>query len=143
MFDRYDPRIDARDDARDGGRALSRGSRGAGDAQDVRDRYHGDVFTNGLDLPRGREREPVRDRDRAYEIDGGESRMLATVGAFRVASDSDLRDPREDVNACTAFLNAGSFFPSDPRPRVEDGGRNDGGPARSERSDAASELPNG
>jgi hypothetical protein len=26
---------------------------------------------------------------------------------------------------------------------VEDGGRNDGRPARSERSDAASELPNG
>ena len=97
MFDRYDPRGDGCDDARDGGRAVSRGSRGAGDSQTVRDQ--GEVFTKDLDLPRGRERELVRDRHRAYELDGDESRMLATVGAFRVASESDLRDPREPICA--------------------------------------------
>jgi hypothetical protein len=41
------------------------------------------VFTRDLDLPGGRERRPVRDRDRVYEIDGTESRMLGTIGAFR------------------------------------------------------------
>ncbi len=38
--------------------------------------------------------------DRLYEINGTESRMLATVGAFRVVSESDLHDGRE--NACRA-----------------------------------------
>ena len=51
-----------------------------------------DVFTRDLDLPRGREREIVRDRDREYALRGSESRTLATVGAFRVVSSRDLRD---------------------------------------------------
>lgn len=51
-----------------------------------------DVFTRNLDLPRGREREVVRDRDREYTLRGSESRTLATVGAFRVVSSRDLRD---------------------------------------------------
>ena len=51
-----------------------------------------DVFTRDLDLPRGREREIVRDRDREYTLRGSESRTLATVGAFRVVSSRDLRD---------------------------------------------------
>jgi hypothetical protein len=51
-----------------------------------------DVFTRGLDLPRGLEREIVRDRDREYTLRGSESRTLATVGAFRVVSSRDLRD---------------------------------------------------
>ena len=54
------------------------------------DREHGhdprDVFTRDLDLPRGREREIVRVRDREYALRGSESRTLATVGAFRVVS---------------------------------------------------------
>jgi hypothetical protein len=50
------------------------------------------VFTKALDLPRGRERRPVRERDRVYQIDGTESRMLATIGAFRVVAESDLFD---------------------------------------------------
>jgi hypothetical protein len=49
---------------------------------------HATVFTRDLDLPRGRNREQVRDRDRVYEIDGDESRALATVGAFRVVAES-------------------------------------------------------
>ena len=41
-------------------------------------------------------REHVRDRDRVYEIDGAESRALATIGAFRVVAESDLHDIRDD-----------------------------------------------
>jgi hypothetical protein len=52
-----------------------------------------DVFTRGLDLPRGRKREIVYDaRDREYTLRGSESRTLATVGAFRVVPARDLRD---------------------------------------------------
>jgi hypothetical protein len=52
----------------------------------------------------GRERQPVRERDRVYEIDGTESRMLATVGAFRVVSESDLHDGREDSRRAQRHL---------------------------------------
>jgi hypothetical protein len=51
------------------------------------------VFTRGLDLPRGRDREIVHDsRHREYMLRGSESRSLATVGAFRVVPARDLRD---------------------------------------------------
>jgi hypothetical protein len=43
-----------------------------------------------LDLPRGEERELVALRDRVYEVDGEDSRMLAAVGAFRVVPEHDL-----------------------------------------------------
>ena len=56
-----------------------------------------DVFTRSLDLPRGREREIVHDRDREYTLRGSESRTLATVGAFRVVSSRDLRDHLEPL----------------------------------------------
>ena len=53
------------------------------------------MFVEGLDLPRGLEREIVLDeRDRTYELNGEDSRTLATVGAFRVVAERDLRDPR-------------------------------------------------
>jgi hypothetical protein len=52
----------------------------------------GEVFTRGLNLPRGPERELVRDRQREYTLRGSETRTLATVGAFRVVSSRDLRD---------------------------------------------------
>ncbi len=44
-----------------------------------------------LDLPRGVERELVRDRDRDYRLRGSETRTLSIVGAFRVVSARDLR----------------------------------------------------
>ena len=97
MSDRYDPRSA---DDRDRGDSFdrSRGSRGGtSDRRHAGDRDPRDVFTRDLDLPSGRERRPVRERDRVYEIDGTESRMLATVGAFRVVCESDLRDGREDT----------------------------------------------
>jgi len=56
-----------------------------------------DVFMRDLDLPRGPERELVHDRDRDYTLNGSESRTLSTVGAFRVVSERDLRDPRDDA----------------------------------------------
>ena len=94
MWDRYDPRSDDGGD-RGGSWDRSCGSR-AGASERDRDEPSRDVFTRDLDLPRGREREQVRDRDRVYEIDGAESRSLATIGAFRVIAESDLNDLRDD-----------------------------------------------
>src|SRR5881409_2812562 len=74
-------------------------------SREPRDREHDvggldphDVFMRDLDLPRGPERELVHDRDRDYTLNGSELRTLSTVGAFRVVSECDLRDPREDVS---------------------------------------------
>ena len=97
MFDRYDPRDDLRDDSRDDGRDMSRGSRGGASAPDRPDRESRDPFTRDLDLPAGPEREHARDRDRVYDIDGSEARMLATVGAFRVVGERDLAALRDDA----------------------------------------------
>lgn len=58
----------------------------------MRDTNPREVFTRHLNLPRGQERELVRDRDREYTLRGSESRTLATAGAFRVVSSRDLRD---------------------------------------------------
>jgi DNA-binding MarR family transcriptional regulator len=95
MWDRYDPR----DGDRDRGSAWDRSLGGRGSTSD-RDRNEErdprDVFTQDLDLPRGSERRPVRERERVYEIDGTESCMLATIGAFRVVSETDLHDLRDD-----------------------------------------------
>jgi DNA-binding MarR family transcriptional regulator len=54
-----------------------------------------DVFVRDLDLPRGPDRELVHDRDRDYSLNGSDSRTLATIGAFRVVSERDLRDSRD------------------------------------------------
>jgi hypothetical protein len=77
------------DDGRD--RARDRDSREPG--RDPRD-----VFLDGLELPRGLEREVVLDRDHRYEINCEESRTLAATGAFRVVSERDLRDPRDPAS---------------------------------------------
>src|SRR6202171_1374489 len=81
------------DDAR--GRDENGGDRAR--AHDPREHGHDprDVFLDGLELPRGLEREVVLDRDDRYEINGEESRTLAVTGAFRVVSERDLRDPRD------------------------------------------------
>jgi DNA-binding PadR family transcriptional regulator len=93
MWDRYDPRDDDRDRSSAWDRSL--GSRGSASGRD-RDDHSRDVFTRDLDLPRGRDREQVHDRERVYEIDGAESRALATIGAFRVVAENDLHDIRDD-----------------------------------------------
>ena len=62
---------------------------------DVRDRDPvdpRDAFVDKLDLPRGLERELVRDRDREYTLRGSESRTLSLAGSFRVVSSRDLND---------------------------------------------------
>ena len=91
----YDPRSDCDGRDRDGGsRELSRGGRGGGDPRErERERVEPrEVFTRHVDLPRGREREHVRVRDRCHMLRGSESRTLASVGAFRVIRTDDLRD---------------------------------------------------
>jgi hypothetical protein len=98
MWDRYDPRS-LHDGDRDD---RSRG--GSGERDHAADRNPRDVFGKDLDLPRGRQRRPVRERDRVHEIDGTESRMLATVGAFRVVSESDLHDGRDDTRKAHRHL---------------------------------------
>ena len=95
MWDRYDPRsTDSRD--RGDSRDRSRGGRGGTSERDRHEQHDSrDVFTKDLDLPQGRQRELIRERERVYEINGAESRMLATVGAFRVVSERDLHDARD------------------------------------------------
>ena len=93
------------DDARELGRGPgdSRESTQSGhDSRDdarwpERERSHDprETFTRGLNLPRGRDRELVHDRDREYTLRGSETRTLATVGAFRVVSSRDLRDQHD------------------------------------------------
>src|SRR5205814_4150646 len=60
---------------------------------------------DGLELPRGLERELVQDeRENLYELNGEDARMLATIGAFRIVAEHDLddvrnssADPRDDT----------------------------------------------
>jgi len=56
------------------------------------------VFTQGLTLPRGEERERVEFRDRTYALNGSETRALATVGAFRVVDTADLKADERSRN---------------------------------------------
>jgi hypothetical protein len=86
MFDRYDPR---EDDGRSRGNSFERhrGLRGSSD----RDDDGRSAFGHHVDLPRGPDRELVRDRKRSYELNGQESEALATIGAFRLVH-ADLRD---------------------------------------------------
>jgi hypothetical protein len=83
-----DPRWDDTRDrpSRGRGGGLERDPRDA-DALDPRE-----VFAEGLDLPRGLDREPVSLGDEQYDLRGSEVRSLATVGAFRVVPIDDLRD---------------------------------------------------
>jgi len=80
MWDSLDPRAD---DPRE----LS-----PSDPRERHERDPRDVFTSGLDLPRGLERERVYVHEHEYELRGSEARALATIGAFRVVPASDLRD---------------------------------------------------
>jgi DNA-binding MarR family transcriptional regulator len=82
MWDSLDPRSD---DSRD---------REPSDPRDASSPDPRDVFTQGLDLPRGLERERVHVHAHDYELRGSEVRTLATVGAFRIVPVDDLRDER-------------------------------------------------
>jgi hypothetical protein len=94
---------------------LSRDSR-ADDRSDVIDRAperraadraptrSDDIAARGLSLPRGEEREPIEFRSRTYSLNGAETRILATVGAFRVLLPDDLKSsqdgPDDSRNGC-------------------------------------------
>jgi len=58
-----------------------------------------DVPSEGLALPRGDHREAVAHRDRVYHLRGSESRILETVGAFRVVPATDLAQGRSSTDA--------------------------------------------
>jgi hypothetical protein len=114
MLDRYDLRSVDERDGRDIG-DLSRGSRGGPSERDhVNDCDSRDVLTKNLDLPRTRERRPVRERDRVYEINGAESRMLATIGAFRIVAESDLHDRRDDTREAQRHLEREGLLRTSP-----------------------------
>lgn len=86
------------DDARPGRESPSRDrDREPRDLQDDRGVNPRDVLVRELDLPQGHQRDLVHGRDRDYTLNGSETRTLATVGAFRVVSERDVRDPREGV----------------------------------------------
>jgi hypothetical protein len=90
MFGSYDPRDD---DHRDGGKRWDhpRGNRGGRSEHDHNAVFDPrDVFVRAVDLPLGHDRELVRDRERTCKINGTDSRVLATDGAFRVVAESDL-----------------------------------------------------
>lgn len=80
-----DRHIDPRDDDRDRS-GLSRG----GNTNQVVGDDSDDVFSRGLILPRGPERELVRSLDNEYRLRGSDVRALATVGAFRVVDVQEL-----------------------------------------------------
>jgi hypothetical protein len=94
MLDRYDPRDDEPRDRCDS-QDRSWGSCGGGDRASGRDDEDG-VFARHVDLPRGPEREIVRERKRSYELNGRESAALATIAAFRVVQVSDVREMLDD-----------------------------------------------
>jgi len=54
------------------------------------------VFARHVDLPRGPEREIVRERKRSCELNGRESAALSTIAAFRVVQVSDVREMLDD-----------------------------------------------
>lgn len=104
------PGSSAQDDhSEDDARNRDDDSRGLERDRDSRDREEGldprDVFMRDLDLPRGLDREIVHDtRDREYTLRGSESRILSTVGAFRVVSSRDLRDHNDRARTEDARL---------------------------------------
>jgi hypothetical protein len=121
VWGRYDPRsVNDRDRCDIGDR--SRGARGGTSVREhLEERDPRDVFTKDLELPRSRERRPVRERDRVYEINGTESRLLATVGAFRVVSDSDLHDGREETRKALRHLEGEGLLNTSPLNSVDRG----------------------
>src|SRR5262245_33814943 len=93
----YDPRDRENDDPRDVEAHWITLGRGSSEdhqldaAEDTRERAEEqrghdprDPFVLTLELPSGPERELVVDDDHRYELNGDDSRSLATIGAFRV-----------------------------------------------------------
>jgi hypothetical protein len=83
------------------------------DERDRDDHDPRDGLMHDLDLPRGEERELVVDRDRAYELNGEDTRILAAAGAFRVRERclADCSDVPEMVFATDSgqYLDVGNL----------------------------------
>ena len=90
-MDRYDPRWA---DDRDSDRSADRdwGGRSGRDAEHTPGHEARGPFARHLDLPHGDARERVQSRRRDYDLDGADVDALATIGAFRVVQEADLRD---------------------------------------------------
>ena len=95
-----------------------RGSRGGRSERDDERLFDPrDVFVRAVDLPLDLERELVRDRDRTYELNGTDSRVLATVGAFRVVAESDLERAFDNpASARDSVKHLRSRRPPEPQP---------------------------
>jgi hypothetical protein len=61
---------------------------------------------DGLNLPRGQERQPVMARGHVYRLRESESRTLATVGTFRVVRADDLPAVRSSGGAWSGDVRA-------------------------------------
>lgn len=93
-MDRFDPRwADDRDSDRSSDRDW--GGRSGRDAEHAPDHEARGPFARHLDLPHGDARERVQSRRRDYDLDGVDVDALATIGAFRVVQEADLRDGAE------------------------------------------------
>jgi hypothetical protein len=104
----FDPRDFTSHDRDDRRPDLSRGGHSdhAARGPDRATRDPRDIAVRHVDLPTGPRREPVRVRGRDYSLNGSQSRVLATVGAFRVVSSHDLE---------ASFGRAGDHRSSDLR----------------------------
>lgn len=90
-MDRFDPRWA---DDRDSDRSADRdwGGRSGRDAEHTPAHEARSPFARHLDLPHGEARERVQSRRRDYDLDGVDVDALATIGAFRVVQEADLRE---------------------------------------------------
>ncbi len=90
-YDVYDPRwLDDPRDADDRERDVERD-------RDPPEHDARDAFVRDLELPHTVDRELVQDdRENLYELNGEDSRMLATIGAFRVVAERDLESVRDE-----------------------------------------------
>lgn len=90
-MDRFDPRWA---DDRNSDRSADRdwGGRSGRDTEHAPDHEARGPFARHLDLPHGDARERVQSRRRDYDLDGADVDALATIGAFRVVQEADLRD---------------------------------------------------
>jgi hypothetical protein len=74
---------------------------------DPREHDPREPFVAGLELPHGLERELAQDdRENLYELNGEDSRMLATIGSFRVAAERDRGRPRPRLGSSERHLRA-------------------------------------
>lgn len=97
---------DARGDTREDVRVDDR--LGPSRAPETRDQvtHRPGIPMDRLTLPRGPDREPVEVREHVYRLRESESRILATVGAFRVVRADDLQPTHSSRDVWTGDLRS-------------------------------------